>query len=599
MSHSLITQHLDLWTGAVTRKTNGRGRQPANGQAGGSYELTGIQKLRELILELAVRGKLVPQDPEDEPASELLKRIEEEKQRMVDEGNIKKPKKLPEVTEEEKPFEVPEGWEWCRLNEVCEYIQRGKGPKYAEKGMVKVLSQKCVQWSGLDLSPARFVADSTLDNYKSERFIQAKDILWNSTGTGTVGRLVVVDEDSLPDYPLVADSHVTIVRLLPINQDFIYRYLASPVVQSRIEPKHENSLVSGTTKQVELNTSSVKPLPVPIPPLEEQHRIAQKVDELMALCDRLEQQTADQLAAHETLVDTLLDTLTRSADAAELAENWSRLEAHFDTLFTTEHSIDRLKETILQLAVMGKLVPQDPDEEPASELLKRIEEEKQRLVDEGKIKKPKKLPEVAEEEKPFEVPEGWELITLSHLGSFSGGKTPSKNKPIYWDGDIPWVTPKDMKNAKVQQSEDHVTQIAVDEGLELFPERTIFFVVRSGILRRMFPVAINSMPCTINQDLKGLKLFDDSIAEYIQLMMLGFESYILENLTKTGTTVESLKFDEFTKQPFPIPPLEEQHRIVRKVDELMVLCDRLKERLAEVGELRVQLAETIVEDGVG
>lgn len=577
MSHSLITQHLDLWTGAVTRKTNGRGRQPANGQAGGSYELTGIQKLRELILELAVRGKLVPQDPEDEPASELLKRIEEEKQRMVDEGNIKKPKKLPEVTEEEKPFEVPEGWEWCRLNEVCEYIQRGKGPKYAEKGMVKVLSQKCVQWSGLDLSPARFVADSTLDNYKSERFIQAKDILWNSTGTGTVGRLVVVDEDSLPDYPLVADSHVTIVRLLPINQDFIYRYLASPVVQSRIEPKHENSLVSGTTKQVELNTSSVKPLPVPIPPLEEQHRIAQKVDELMALCDRLEQQTADQLAAHETLVDTLLDTLTRSADAAELAENWSRLETHFDKLFTTEHSIDRLKGTILQLAVMGKLVPQDPEDEPASELLKRIEEEKQRLVDEGKIKKPKKLAVVTEEEKPFEVPEGWEWVRLQQLIHVSSGDGLTSSK-MAENGDIPVFGGNGITGYHDKSNVEKQTLVIGRVG---------FYCGSVHISSERAWVTDNAFITTFPEDHVDIN--------YLYWLLKATD--LQENDSATAQPVISGR--KIYPIVVPLPPLEEQQRIVQKVDELMALCDRLKARLAEVGELRVQLAETIVEDGVG
>ena len=145
-------------------------------------------------------------------------------------------------------------------------------------------------------------------------------------------------------------------------------------------------------------------LSIPLPPLAEQHRIVAKVDELMALCDRLEAEQSDAAAAHDRLVATLLGTLTQSTDAADLAANWQRLAEHFDTLFTTESSLDALKQTILQLAVMGKLVPQDPNDEPASELLKRIAKERARLEAEGTIKKSKPMPPVGEDEQPFELP---------------------------------------------------------------------------------------------------------------------------------------------------------------------------------------------------
>ncbi|MGB0782206.1 MAG: restriction endonuclease subunit S, partial [Marinomonas sp.] len=396
----LITEHIDLWTGAVKDKSSaGRGSR-------GKRELYGIKKLRELILELAVRGKLVSQDPSDEPASELLKRIAAEKAELVKQGKIKKPKKLPEIGEDEKSFALPDGWEWCYLSDVSSYIQRGKGPKYADSGSVRVISQKCIQNTGFDVSVARYVTDNSLESYQPERFLRDCDILWNSTGTGTVGRANVirdVEEDSL-----VADSHVTVIRLVSVDSQFMWSFISAPFVQTRIEPTHENSLVSGSTKQVELNTSSVQSLLVPIAPLAEQHRIVAKVDELMALCDQLEQQTESSLGAHQTLVQTLLDTLLQSFDAEELEQNWQRLSAHFDLLFTTEQSIDQLKQTILQLAVMGKLVPQDPNDEPASELLKRIAAEKEELVKQKKIKKQKPLPPISDDEKPFQLPEGWE-----------------------------------------------------------------------------------------------------------------------------------------------------------------------------------------------
>ncbi len=348
----LIVDHMETWTSALqTRSTAGRG-------SSGKIELYGIKKLRELILELAVRGKLVPQDPNDEPASELLKRIAAEKAELVKQGKIKKQKPLPEISEEEKPFELPEGWEWVRLGNIAEYIQRGKGPKYSENGTVRVVSQKCVQWSGFKLEQSRWITDESIPSYTEERFLKNGDVLWNSTGAGgTAGRVNFLETVK---ERLVVDSHVTIIRSIKQNGQFICNYISTYGIQQLFDPKHPKTLLSGTTEVL-----SSAWLVVP----------DNKVIELMSLCDQLEQQSLSSLDAHQQLVETLLGTLTDSQNAEELAENWARINEHFDTLFTTEASVDALKQTILQLAVMGKLVPQDPNDEPASELLKRITQE--------------------------------------------------------------------------------------------------------------------------------------------------------------------------------------------------------------------------------
>ncbi|CCP05506.1 Type-1 restriction enzyme EcoAI specificity protein [Erwinia amylovora MR1] len=170
----------------------------------------------------------------------------------------------------------------------------------------------------------------------------------------------------------------------------------------------------------------------------------------MSLCDQLEQQSLTSLDAHLQLVETLLATLVDSQHAEELAENWARVSEHFDTLFTTEASIDALKQTILQLAVMGKLVPQDPNDEPASKLLKRIEQEKSQLVKEGKIKKQKPLPPVSDEEKPFDLPVGWEWCRLPDLGELTRGKSkhrPRNDPALYVDGKYPLVQTGDVSRS--------------------------------------------------------------------------------------------------------------------------------------------------------
>lgn len=255
------------------------------------------------------------------------------------------------------------------------------------------------------------------------------------------------------------------------------------------------------------------------------------------------------------------------------------------------YGIKKLRELVLELAVRGGLVPQDPNEEPANVILERVAAARDRSIREGRIKRQKELPKPSDDNKPFCLPKGWQWVSLSQLGMFSGGKTPSKMKAMYWDGDIPWVTPKDMKIPHIYDTEDHVTKAAIDDGLELYEPESVLFVVRSGILRRSFPVAVAKVKCTVNQDLKVLSLFKKELSPYVHLMMRGFERYILENLTKTGMTVESVLFDEFSTHYFMLPPLAEQHRIIAKVDELMTLCDQLEQQQTQ----SVEAHQTVVE----
>ena len=241
------------------------------------------------------------------------------------------------------------------------------------------------------------------------------------------------------------------------------------------------------------------------------------------------------------------------------------LLSNLNLLATAPGGVARLRELILTLAVQGKLVAQDPKDEPASELLKQIRAEKDRLIAEGKIKRDKPLAGIGEDKLPCHLPKGWTWARLTELGEFCGGKTPSTQRATFWDGDIPWITPKDMKQLRLSSSEDKVTQLAVDDGLALVPIHSVLIVVRSGILRRAVPTAVNEVATTINQDLKALVLPYPEIATYVQLLIRGFESFILQNLTKIGTTVESIQFDAFAAHPFPLPPLAEQSRIVTRV----------------------------------
>lgn len=583
----LITENLELWSSTyLAKKTAGRG-------SSAQPEAYGIKKLRELILELAIRGKLLPQNPNDEPASVLLEKITAEKEQLIKEGKLKRPKKLPAIDKGESTFHLPASWEWVRLQDVSTYIQRGKGPKYSDSGSIRVISQKCIQWAGFDLSQARYVDDSSLDGYQPERYLQKHDLLWNSTGTGTVGRVNVLLEPNANQ--LVADSHVTVIRPLKVNSMFLWCYIASPGIQQRISPSHENTLVSGTTKQVELNTSVVIPLVVPLPPIEEQKRIVAKVGKLMALCDRLEAQQTDSIEAHQTLVETLLNTLTSSKDTQEFQESWNRIAEHFDTLFTTDQSIETLKQTILQLAVMGKLVPQDLHDEPAGVLLEKIEAEKERLVKEAALRT-KASDTIDEKDLYISAPSNWEWIRLGNLAKFIDyrGRTPKKI-----ESGVRLITAKNVRFGYIDlEPEEFISEEEYNDWMTRgFPRIGDVLFTPEAPLGNVAVVDIEEK-FALAQRAICFQLHEAGMGDYLKLFIMApqFQNQLLENAT--GMTATGIKAAKLKEIPIAIPPLSEQRRIIAKVDELMALCDTLKKQFEAAQITQIHLADAIVEQAV-
>lgn len=273
--------------------------------------------------------------------------------------------------------------------------------------------------------------------------------------------------------------------------------------------------------------------------------------------------------------------------------NAERLLALYDRVADAPNAVSCLRRFILDLAVRGRLVAQEPSDEPVSELLKGIAAEKARLVKEGKIRKPTASPSIDGEELPIETPRHWAWLRLHDIGVLAGGMTPSKHRPEYWSGDVIWLSPKDIKVDEVSDCELKITEKGLsDTRLKLFPAGSLFMVARSGILKRTFPVAINRVPAASNQDLKVLVPFLKDQGQYLQIMFRGLTDFILKELVKSGTTVQSLRYAEFEAQPFPLPPLAEQHRIVAKVGELMALCDQLEETRARCEKNRHRLTKS-------
>jgi type I restriction enzyme, S subunit len=249
----------------------------------------------------------------------------------------------------------------------------------------------------------------------------------------------------------------------------------------------------------------------------------------------------------------------------------------FDRLTNAPDAVAQLRRFVYGLAVRGRLVASDGRDAPASELVHQLHvaRHSSAAIPQSQVNPPRQIG--ISGALPFAVPAHWTWVSLSEVGLLSGGMTPSKDRPEFWDGDISWFSPKDIKADTLTDSELKVTAAgATATGLQVYPVGCLFIVARSGILKRTLPVGINRVPATANQDMKVLRPFVSGLERYLQVMFKGMTDYVIAELVKTGTTVQSLKYDEFEHLPVPFPPIAEQHRIVAKVDELMTLCDQLE-----------------------
>lgn len=495
------------------------------------------KQLTDSILQMAIQGKLVPQDPNDEPASVLLERIREEKRRLVSEGKLKEKDFVEKpIEEQDYPYAIPESWEWVRLEDITIYISRGKSPVYSETKKYPVIAQKCNQWSGFSLEKAKFADPKTIDKYAEERLLQDGDLLWNSTGIGTLGRMAIYDS-SVNEYGwAAADSHVTVIRTMPnfCYFKFLYYYFTSPEVQRVIEEKSD-----GSTKQKELAQETVRKYEVPLPPLAEQHRIVERIEEYLPVIK----------------------------EYGEAYEEASKMDAELP---------DKLKKSILQEAIMVKLGTQDPSDAPASCLLDDIRAEKQILVREGKLKR-KNLTEtpVEDDEVPFNIPESWTWIRFGDIVSTLTGKTPARGEVVYWSSnDYPWVSISDMKQGEVVKStKEFISKKAANDCFhnEISKKGTLIMSFKLTVGR----TSILGMDAYHNEAIISIKTYaddDNYTRDYL--------AYILPIIANSGDSKDAIKGKTLNSKSIynllvPLPPLAEQHRIVQKIEELYTEIDKM------------------------
>jgi len=588
-AENLITDNFDIWTSAIKKRgSQGRGSSK-------KIDLYGINKLRELILELAVRGLLVPQDPNDEPASVLLNKIAAEKEQLIKDKKIKKQKPLLEVPEGDKQLNLPEGWSWAFLPQVISdgrySIKRGPfgsaiKKSYFEPQGYKVYEQQHAIYDDFGLGEY-YINENKFEELKAFE-VKAGDLIISCSGT--VGKVAIAPtwmEKGIINQALLK---ITLNQKMLTNEYFKILFAAYYMKTETL------SELKGTAQKNMVSVNTLKNEMFPYPPFLEQSRIVTKVDELMALCDQLEEQTENSLLAHQTLVENLLDALTQAPDNTAFTSAWERIAQHFDILFTTEHSIDLLKQTILQLAVMGKLVPQDPNDEPASVLLEKIAAEKEQLIKDKKIKKQKPLPPISEDEKPFELPKGWEWVRFGYVAQSRLGKMLDKAKNV-------GVARPYLRNINVQWNRfilDDVKLMNIeDEDLEeLLVRPNDLLICEGGEPGRCAIWTDESNEIYFQKALHRARPYQGVLAEYLQLCLTCDASNGTLDSYFTGVTIKHFTGDKLNKYVHSLPSYKEQRRIILKVDELMSLCSTLKIRISEYQTTQFHLADSIIEQHI-
>ena len=490
------------------------------------------QDLKNAILQLAVQGKLVPQDPNDEPASALLKQISAEKERLVKEGKIKKEKTLPEITEEDAPFDIPASWRWLRLGDFCA-VYNGDSINATVKQ--EKYSKMCDGW---DFIATKDVGFNHVINYQNGIRIpfQESDFKVAPAGSvllcmegGSAGKKIgILDRDVCFGNKLCCFTPITVYNT------YLYYYLQCPYFFSDFMGSM-TGLIGG------VGAAKLKNIAISIPPLTEQQRIVAKIEELMPLVE----------------------------EYGKAEERLTALNAEFP---------DKLRKSILQQAIQGKLTERDPADEPASELLKRIRAEKEQLIKEGKIKKEKPLPPIAEEEMPFEIPDNWAWVRLSEVCNISDG---THQTPHYVDHGVPFISAQNVKPYRFipEIHRDVSEQDYLEYNKVVAPEKGDILMTRVGAGIGEAAIIDQDFKFSIYVSLTLIKRYGNELnMEYLLHVLNSPQGRKLaeKKTLGKGASQGNLNLIFIREFVLPVPPLAEQQRIVDRVNELLAVCDELK-----------------------
>lgn len=548
-----------------------------------------IPRLRRFVLDLAVRGKLVEQDPSDEPAAELLKRISKEKARLVKAGEIRKPRDLDDGDEVTPSFDLPQSWRWCRLDTVGAIIGGGTpsatdSSNFAEPG-------EGFPW----LTPADLGGFKGLFISRGARDLTEKGLASSSATPMPAGSVLFTSRAPI-GYVAIAANPISTNQGFKSIVPYVAECSAFIALAMRTFAPEIDAKASGTTFK-EVSGKIVAAVPFPLPPLAEQQRIVAKVDELMALCDRLQAARAGREAVRDRLTAATLTRLTAPETDAETFPTHARFAlSTLPALTTRPDQIKTLRQTILNLAVRGKLVEQDVGDEPASVLLERIAAETTRRATAGEFRLPKDGTALDDESSPFLLPANWQWTQIARLGALNP-RNSAKDDQMAAFVPMPMIATE----FGVQNGHEIRKWAEIKRGYTHFAEGDVGLAKITPCFENGKSTIFKGLTGGIGAGTTELHILRPVLVlpEYV-LLVLKSPYFIETGIPKmTGTAGQKRVSSEyFAYSPFPLPPLAEQHRIVSKVEELMSLCDHLERVLKDADTTRARLLDATLREAL-
>ena len=545
-----------------------------------------VPRLRRFVLDLAVRGKLVDQDPNEEPAAELLKRIAKEKARLVKARESRREKSLPEIESDDVPYEIPYGWEWTRIREITS--NRGQTVPDCDFTYIDVTAINkeigCIEG-------AKVISASEAPS-RARKIVRKGDVLYSCVRPYLLNIAIV--EREISPVPIASTAFAVLNGFELVLPRYQWIVLRSPVMVTSVEEKMRGQAYPA------INDSDFALLLFPLPPLAEQHRIVAKVDELMALCDRLEVARTKREATRDRLSASSLAHLDAPDPDPMVFRNHAAFALeHLTSLTTRRDQLKALRQTILNLAVRGKLMAQDPNDEPASELLKRITKKKARLVKVRGIGREKPLPPISDDQTELEIPNSWSWCRLGSLSKFVTSGSRDWAKYYSQEGAV-FVRMGNLSKAHYRLRLDQIQRVQLpsdQEGTRTRLETGDLLISITGDVGMLGLITENFGEAYINQHIAMVRPVDEMKGRYLAELFRSPFAQNQFNAPQRGVK-NSFRLTDVTQFLVPLPPIDEQHRIVAKLDELMVLCDRLEVSLATGDNTRCRLLGALLTEAL-
>lgn len=537
-----------------------------------------IREFRGFILNLAFQGRLAPQDPDDEPVRELIKMINQEKEKLIRENKIKRSASVPAISENEFPFGLPKGWEWIRLRDTS-YNLGQKTPNgnfhYIDVGSIDNLSGKLNKGDNI-LTPEEAPSRA--------RKIVAKGSVIYSTVRPYLLNVAIIEREFDAE-PIASTAFAVMHPYKGINNKYLFYYLRSGVFTQYVM----NQMVGLTYPAI--NDEKLFKGLFPLPPTSEQHRIVQKVDKLMVLCDELEEALEKKDYYSVSASKSLANILSRNDTQGKANEAIKLLVNNFKEVYNSKENIKDLKDVFIELAIQGKVVPQKSTDEPASVLLKNIKQEKERLIKEKRIRKSSSLP-ITKEEIPFGLPRGWEWTRLSEVVSLLGDGL--HGTPMYSnDGNYYFINGNNLKDGSII-IKNETKKVAFEEYekyKKVLNDKTVLVSINGTLGNVAF---YNNERIVLGKSACYFNLLTGVSKQFIKILIESkyFLNYAFEN--STGTTIKNLSLKAMNNFLLPIPPLPEQLRIVKRVEEFITLCNELGKHIEESEKTNNDLVKAVL-----